>query len=444
VMYLTNEMRAPLGADTAFAARELTQSLDEFEGIIARFDSIHDDLIRTNTQPSGFIATYFDDSAGFSLAERVKSFVNTARNVLADPDNPATMARLRAIEQSNLLLDLDVVVQRLEEESTQTVTQLLLLENASLAFAALVIAMEIAFVFAPGHKLLQTIYADLTTRNTALEEAKVTLAAHNQELEDRNLIIQNEQERVAAALNESEALRREQAEFTYSVSHDLKSPGNTLLLLLNEMETDHRDSLNADARDLLDMSLKTVHRMNDVIEDTLEYFWILDSPDPPEQISLQAQVDMVCKTLAPAIAQSGARISYNGLDSVLAYAPQIKALLLHMIGNAIKFQPEGQTPVVEITSLSDASTGKVTLRISDNGLGIAPENHDRVFGMFKRLHLRESYPGTGLGLTTCKRIADNHSGRIRVESQLGSGTTFCVTFGAPIRHTPSPEMEHAA
>jgi signal transduction histidine kinase len=109
-----------------------------------------------------------------------------------------------------------------------------------------------------------------------------------------------------------------------------------------------------------------------------------------------------------------------------ADSTQMSQLFQNLIGNAIKFRREGSTPEIHIGCRRDGDNWILTFK--DNGIGIAPEFHERIFVIFQRLHSRDKYPGTGIGLAICKKIVDHHGGRIRVESEPGQGSTFIVTL----------------
>jgi light-regulated signal transduction histidine kinase (bacteriophytochrome) len=125
--------------------------------------------------------------------------------------------------------------------------------------------------------------------------------------------------------------------------------------------------------------------------------------------------------LRGAIKESGAQVTHDPLPTVLADEMQLTQLFQNLVGNAVKYQGAG-VPKVHITA---GSTGtKWTFSVQDNGLGIEPQYFERIFGMFQRLHKREEFAGTGIGLAICKKIVEQHGGSISVESQPGQGSTF--------------------
>ena len=134
----------------------------------------------------------------------------------------------------------------------------------------------------------------------------------------------------------------------------------------------------------------------------------------------------VIAALSAPIAETGARVTYGELPTVLADATQLGQLFQNLIGNALKFCT-GVTP--EITISAERAGGEWLFRVRDNGIGIDPAYAERIFIIFQRLHSRDEYPGTGIGLAICKKIVERHGGCIRVASQPGQGATF--TFSLP-------------
>jgi light-regulated signal transduction histidine kinase (bacteriophytochrome) len=133
----------------------------------------------------------------------------------------------------------------------------------------------------------------------------------------------------------------------------------------------------------------------------------------------------VLLNLGPAIQESGAAVVHDSLPTVLADRGQMTQLLQNLIGNAIKFRGV-ESPQVHISAAEAGD--EWTISVSDNGIGIAPEHAERVFQIFQRLHTRDRYPGTGIGLAVCKKIVERHGGRIWLDSTPGGGTTFHFTL----------------
>lgn len=265
-----------------------------------------------------------------------------------------------------------------------------------------------------------------------LRFATFKLARQRDDLDAKITERTREIEAVAEDLRRSNArlieYSREQAEFTYSISHDMKSPTNTIWMLLDVLREDYRDELTPDAQELLDSALETVQRMGCLTEDVLEYSRTIEEDIDPVPIDLGALCRGIVADLAADTKKVGAKLVIRDLPVVEGSAVQLRVLLQNLLSNAIKFRSAEREPRIEVSSRPGTAQGEAQIIVSDNGIGIAPEYHDRVFGLFQRLHNREEYAGSGLGLTLCKRIASNHGGQIGLESEFGVGTRFHITL----------------
>jgi len=265
-----------------------------------------------------------------------------------------------------------------------------------------------------------------------LRFATFKLARQRDDLDAKITERTREIEAVAEDLRRSNArlmaYSREQAEFTYSISHDMKSPTNTIWMLLDVLREDYRDELTSDAQELLDSALETVRRMGRLTEDVLEYSRTIEEDIDPVPIDLGTLCRGIVADLAADTKKVGAKLVIRDLPVVEGSAVQLRVLLQNLLSNAIKFRSAEREPRIEVSSRPGSAQGEAQIIVSDNGIGIAPEYHDRVFGLFQRLHNREEYAGSGLGLTLCKRIASNHGGQIGLESEFGVGTRFHITL----------------
>lgn len=299
------------------------------------------------------------------------------------------------------------------------------------------------------------VTADLRKKTVILEEtndglnlAHFELEKKNQRLREQNIQIEADHHNLRMAWSESEALRTEQSEFTYAVSHDLKSPANTIQLVLRELSLEQLGKLDNDSQELLDAARSTAERMSELIEDILSYAWATNDNSQSEEVDMKACVDGVVSDMTADIETSGAMIEIGQLDPVYGSKTQVRMLIQNLIGNAIKFQNAGTVPRVSIECRAMSEAGRTAdgavLCVRDNGIGVASENHERIFGLFQRLHVRETYPGTGLGLATCQRIAKNHNGSISVDSELGKGSMFRVLLREPSMRMSLPDFEDAA
>lgn len=239
-----------------------------------------------------------------------------------------------------------------------------------------------------------------------------TLRAKNQELEV-----------TAEKLREA---NREQAEFTYSISHDLKAPTNTIHMLIEEL----RDycEIDDDGRAILgDMSI-TNKRMGQLVDDVLSYSRLVGEMPALEPVDLNALINAILRDLAGEVASTIATVEVDELPDIEGQPLQLRILFQNLISNAIKFHKPGQTPLVRITA--DECPHGTAITVADNGIGIPEQYHETVFGLFKRLHTQAEYDGTGLGLTICKRVMFNHGGKIALTTGIEGGAAVNLEFWA--------------
>lgn len=222
---------------------------------------------------------------------------------------------------------------------------------------------------------------------------------------------------------------REQAEFTYAISHDLKSPTNTVQMLLDELSLSHGRDLGDDGMDIIGSAQQTIERMGHLVEDVLGYSRTIEEEFTPEPVDLNDMLQEIVSDLRQAISAAKANLHIADLPQVTGSNVQLRILFQNLLSNAIKFHSATRVPEIEVKREPDRDDGLLRISVSDNGIGIAPEHHDRIFGLFQRLHSHDEYQGTGLGLTLCKRIASNHKGRIELVSSPDEGTTFTVSLG---------------
>ncbi len=240
------------------------------------------------------------------------------------------------------------------------------------------------------------------------------------------------------ALNESlEELSRSNADleqFAYVASHDLQEPLRMVASFVQLLARRYRDQLDQDARDFIHYAVEGVTRMQRLINDQLSYALVGIDTRRLEMTDANAVLAEVLVNLRPLIEEYRAEISQDVLPTVPVIHTQLGQLLQNLIGNAIKFHGE-EMPRIHIGARRE---GEVWLfSVSDNGIGIPREYFEQIFLLFKRLHSREKYPGTGIGLAICKRIVERHHGRIWVESEPGKGATFFFTLPATLEEHPS-------
>jgi light-regulated signal transduction histidine kinase (bacteriophytochrome) len=169
--------------------------------------------------------------------------------------------------------------------------------------------------------------------------------------------------------------------------------------------------------------------MQRLIQDLLEYSRVTTRGQTMAPLDSHETLGEAVKNLQAAIHETGALVTSNELPIVLGDRTQIVQVFQNLIGNGIKFQRQGEAPRIHVTAENDSLDSRFQIfKISDNGIGIEPRHFERLFEIFQRLHGKQEYPGTGIGLALCKRIVERHGGRIWLESEQGKGSTFFFTL----------------
>jgi PAS domain S-box-containing protein len=233
----------------------------------------------------------------------------------------------------------------------------------------------------------------------------------------------------------AQELARSNAElqqFAYVASHDLQEPLRMVASYVQLLARRYKGRLDADADDFIGFAVDGATRMQILINDLLAYSRVGTRGKPFEPTDCEAVLQRVLTNLRMMIEENRGSVTHDPLPTVMADDIQLEQLLQNLIANSLKFH--GEEPLTIHVSarlnkkLNSGMTGEWIFSVSDNGIGIDPEYAERIFVIFQRLHGREQYPGTGIGLAICKKIVERHGGRIWVESQPGKGATFYFTL----------------
>jgi PAS domain S-box-containing protein len=229
----------------------------------------------------------------------------------------------------------------------------------------------------------------------------------------------------AHLLQKVEELNRSNEEleqFAYIASHDLQEPLRMVASYTQLLSKRYTGRLDSDADEFISFAMDGASRMQRLINDLLAYSRVGTKPMDLLDTSSEEALEQALINLRGAVAESGAIVTHDRLPTVLADEMQLVHLFQNLVGNAIKYQGPG-IPRVHI-SVSKNDESKWVFSIRDNGLGIDSQYFEKIFGIFQRLHKREEFAGTGVGLAICKKIIERHGGSITVESQPGHGSTF--------------------
>jgi signal transduction histidine kinase len=226
---------------------------------------------------------------------------------------------------------------------------------------------------------------------------------------------------------ELERSNRSLEEFAYVASHDLQEPLRTVASFTQLLQRRYAGKLDSDADEFIGYAVDGAVRMQQLIADILEYSRLTTHGNPLAPVDLTQSFLRATNNLRVTIHERGARVDADPLPLVMGDAPQLMQLLQNLIGNGLKYNTNPE-PRVHVSARRDG--GRWVIAVADNGIGIAPEYYDRIFGIFQRLHTRSEYGGTGIGLALCKRIVERHNGRIWVDSVEGSGAVFSFSLAA--------------
>lgn len=216
-------------------------------------------------------------------------------------------------------------------------------------------------------------------------------------------------------------------EFAYVASHDLQEPLRTVASYLQLLQRRHGARLDDDAREYIGFAVAGAHRMSMLIQDLLQYSRVGRMGRALRPVDLTQAMAQACQALSQAVKESDASIALpHHLPTVLADEAEITRLFQNLVGNAIKYRHPDRAPEVSVTVEDEGARWVVS--VHDNGIGIAPQYYEKVFKIFQRLHGRDEYEGTGVGLSICKKIAERHGGAIWVESEPGHGSVFRVAL----------------
>ena len=273
------------------------------------------------------------------------------------------------------------------------------------------------------------------------------------DLEDKN----------RALVENSDELARSNAEleqFAYVASHDLQEPLRMVTSYMQLLEQRYKEKLDSDAKEFIAFAVDGAARMRTLISDLLVYSRVGTRAKEPQPVDSRAALEEALINLKVAIEESGAEVTHDGLPTVLADDTQLVQLFQNLVGNAVKFRAEepprvhlsarkrsgfrdsrfesegaeekrpekGPAAKIPIFRSSEQNDGEWVFSVRDNGIGIDPQQSDRIFQVFQRLHGRDEHPGTGIGLAICRKIVERHEGRIWVDSKPGKGSTFYFTM----------------
>lgn len=236
-----------------------------------------------------------------------------------------------------------------------------------------------------------------------------------------------EQEALERSAKELARSNAELQQFAYVASHDLQEPLRMVANFTQLLADLYGDRLDQKARDFIAYAVEGATRMQTLIQDLLAFSRVGSRGNSLDMARLERALDRAVANLELAISENGASVTHDELPVLRVDSAHITQLFQNLIGNAIKFKGAAP-PRVHVSALRDGD--EWTFSVRDNGIGFEPKYEERIFAVFQRLHTRDEYPGTGIGLAICRKIVERHQGRIWAESTPGSGSTFYFTLPA--------------
>jgi len=298
-----------------------------------------------------------------------------------------------------------------------------------------------------AQELLMSSHNDLEVK---IRERTDELALMNQHLE-QEIAERNRAEEELVRINESlERKNQELQEFLFIASHDLQEPLRKIRAFSDRLMAKHSGSLDEKGTDYLRRMSSSADRMQRLISGLLEFSRVTADETGFEQVDLNELIRDVLSDFEVVIEESGATVEVSDLPVIEADPRQMRQLFQNLIGNALKYRKEGIEPVVTISGVLEdgGENGKSVAEkicrivVKDNGIGFDEKYLDRIFRVFQRLHNRNDYEGTGIGLSLCRKIVERHGGELTARSSPGGGSSFIVTL--PVRQSLSAQTTEPA
>jgi len=299
--------------------------------------------------------------------------------------------------QSSFLPKMDKVVKTLEKEADEKLQFIINMEYFLFFIALLILTLEVIFIYVPIERSLKKANHDVSKKNVELEKAVNSIKRKNKELE----------------------------QITYITSHDLQEPVRTINSLVNMFNKKYKTVLDTQGIKMLDYLDVATLRMRDLIKDLLEYS-VIGKKREKTKIDCHDLLETITDDLSLKINNTNATINWNKMPQIMGIKAEMRLLFQNLISNALKFQSKSNSPEINIDVVEKEDYWQFS--VSDNGIGIEPAHLDKIFSIFHRVHSKDKFEGTGIGLAHCAKIVDIHGGEIWVESTLNEGSTFFFTI----------------
>ncbi|MBR9859174.1 hypothetical protein GYB22_00185 [bacterium] len=266
-----------------------------------------------------------------------------------------------------------------------------------------------------------------------ISEDRRMMAESQMEVENLNSALVEIKRLKRKLASENKKLKKSNEElenFAYIASHDLKEPLRKIVAFSSRLNDKLNDSEDEKIRFYIERMQSASNRMQILIDDLLKYSRVSTKALDPEVIDMNALLHVIIDRLEQSIEESHAEIKYEELPTIYGNESLISSVVQNIIHNAMKFAKNDEHPIIEISSRKEQTPKRKynVISIKDHGIGIEDRHQKRIFEIFERLHSREDYSGTGIGLAVCQKIMEKHNGKIKLNSKLGEGSTFDLYF----------------
>ena len=407
-LFMANQQLKDINAELGHSTKLLTQREQELDNAYATVVHQQEQLeLITNHSPIGI--TYVDHDLRYTF---VNSIYQEWLNV---PMFEVLGQRMENIWEKK---SADFFVNQMDllgEERRRRIETALLFPNGDYKYIILTLCPE----YNKEGKLIGCFH--FIEDITHLKEAEIVLKKNNQQLE--NEVVERKK-----VTKELELANEQLKHFAYAVAHDLKEPVRTINSFSKILVKKYEQTMPPDGKSLLNLITSSSNRLGTMIQDLLSYATMDKNLLKASEVKLNDVVEIVKSQLQAAIDENEVVLNCNNLGIVKGHQTLMIQLFQNIISNAIKFKTSKESPIINIASEKMGDFYQIS--IQDNGIGIAENHIDHIFGVFNKLHAPTEYSGSGIGLATCKKIVDIYEGKIWATSELGKGTMFYFTLPA--------------
>jgi signal transduction histidine kinase len=364
-------------------------------------------LFEDNLGDAGLIEEMLEEFQNIYLLKNVES-LEEGLNVLNDPHFDIILLDLGLPDSDGIETLIEV------DKKTPNIPIIVLtgLNNEEIGILAVKMGAQ-------DYLIKRDIDSKLLTRsiNYSIERNKIEIALQKSQ--------ENLEEKVKERTKALEQSNKELKQFAYIASHDLKEPLRMITSFLQLLERRYKDKLDQDANEFIGFAVEGAKRLDEMINDLLEFSKVTRKKIECSKVDINKVLEQTKMNLKHAIDTENAKINYNILPTIYGDEILIELVFRNIISNSIKYHSI-ETPKIDITATKESN--QYLFAIKDNGIGMSPEHLGRIFTIFQRLHTKDEYEGTGIGLAIAQKIVIQHGGKIWAESELGKGTTFYFTL----------------